>query len=195
MVEVTLVIISYVSKMPNDTYEITGVAIQIARILILVLLPCLYLRLRNRKDEYGNSDAEAQSLLRKKLAPNLGSSEDEAENQTGYGTTAQVSSASSVTAAAEEEEEEDEYLKQQEESKQKMAKRLEADGNWWTYARAFTVCPQFSQALQIPITHKTDRLIDILPLHLAGSQQEAPVSSAPSSILLTCDQCHERIDS
>jgi hypothetical protein len=91
---------------------------------------------RNRKDAYENDDEERQSLLRKKLAPRPGSEEsaEEAQNSTGYGSTDNGTDSQESDRG-----EEDSYLKRQRESKEKIAKRLKNDGNWWTYAKGFSV--------------------------------------------------------
>ncbi|RAL65174.1 hypothetical protein DID88_001280 [Monilinia fructigena] len=93
---------------------------------------------------HDTNDAERQLLLQKNTVPS--SSESSTLNGNGYGTTddatsqgvqgADVSDTASVTS-------EDSYLERQRKSKEAVAKRLQEDGNWWTYIKGFSMFVPF----------------------------------------------------
>ena len=106
------------------------------RIATFIILTALYLGLRNDEKEYENLDAECQSLLRKKLAPQLGS-EESAKTVKGYGaTTKKTTTQSDETSDSNSE---DSWLEEHRKAQAKVANRLKQDGNWFTYAKGFTV--------------------------------------------------------
>lgn len=138
LVEGILILISNLYSTSKDLFNIAAISLQVLRLVTLILLPCTFLRLRNRKEKYENDDEERQSLLRKKLAPKPGS-DDSAESSNGYGSTDNGSDDQESERG-----EEDSYLKRQREAKEKIAKRLKNDGNWWTYAKGFSVSIEIS---------------------------------------------------
>jgi hypothetical protein len=85
--------------------------------------------LRNDEKEYDNSDAERQALLSKKLSAKPGS-------ENSYGT---ASSDSDTAENASEADSEDSWVAEQRKAQEKIAKRLAQDGNWFTYAKGFSV--------------------------------------------------------
>ena len=148
---------------PNGLFDYVEIATQCLRICTFVVLPFLYFGLRNDKKEYDNADAERQSLLRKKVAPRPSSSEDSTVNGNGYGST--NAQESDTADEASEAESEDSWLAEQRKAQELISKRLKQDGNWFTYAKGFTV----SSNLCITGNRDADLFQDILSLHLAGT--------------------------
>ena len=120
---------------PTSAFDFINIVEQSLRICTFLTLLALYFTLRNDPKQYDNTDAESQSLLRKKLAPESSG----AGEPNGYGATTDTNGAESETAA-EDTEEEDSWLAEQRKAKELIAKRLKQDGNWFTYAKGFTVC-------------------------------------------------------
>lgn len=144
IVEIALLVGPTVLHRPVDAFDFISVSLQSLRVCNFVVLPCVYFAARNREETYENDDAERQSLLRSELAPKASSSEESAQNVNEYGTTTDLSDDGSKKKTDEEEASEDRYFKKQREAEEKIAKRLKADGNWWTYCRGFfvsTSCP------------------------------------------------------
>ena len=140
VVELVLAVVPNVFRRPNCVYDYVVIAIQGLRICIFVILPSLYFGLRNDKKEYDNCDAERQTLLAKKLAPRAGSSDDTAANGNGYGATTDANAQESDTADnASDAGSEDSWLAEQRKAQELIDKRLQQDGNWFTYAKGFTV--------------------------------------------------------
>ena len=83
----------------------------------------------------------ANHFCEKKLAPKpSGSPQGSVENGNGYGATAADTSVQSETADdASEAGSEDSWLAEQRKAQELIAKRLQQDGNWFTYAKGFTV--------------------------------------------------------
>lgn len=134
MVEIILVVGNNWLHQPKSPFDFVYIVEQSLRICTFAALLSLYFGLRNDTKRYDNADAERQSLLRKKLAPAPSGSEE----SNGYGTTTDTNGAESETAA-EDTEEEDSWLAEQRKAKELIAKRLQQDGNWFTYAKGFTV--------------------------------------------------------
>jgi hypothetical protein len=117
-------------------------------------LPSLYFGLRNDKKEYDNCDAERQSLLRKKLAPKAASSDNTTANGKGYGATTDANSQGSETAEnSSDAASEDSYLAAQRKAQERIDKRLEQEGNWFTYAKGFTVSSNVVLQKKYPLMH------------------------------------------
>lgn len=154
LMEVSLIVVPNVFQHLESPFDLVVIVIQGVRICIFVVLPCLYFSLRNRREEYDNSDAERQSLLRKRLAPKPSSSEDLTSDSNGYGATADTVGQESDTAEdASDAGSEDSWLEEQQKAQELIAKRLKNDGNWWTYAKGFSiffpyVWPMHSKTLQ-----------------------------------------------
>lgn len=141
VVEICLIIFPNLFSSPtNSAFDYVLITIQAARILNFVALPIVYFYFRGDEKAHDTNDAERQSLLQKNTV--LSSSESSTLNGNGYGTTddatsqdaqdVDVSDAASVTS-------EDSYLERQRKSKEAVAKRLQEDGNWWTYIKGFSV--------------------------------------------------------
>ncbi|PQE25948.1 abc transporter protein [Rutstroemia sp. NJR-2017a BBW] len=141
VVELTLLILPNVFRpATNSPFDYLFIAIQVLRIVNLILLPGTYFFLRNDSEEYDTDDTERQSLLPKKSGSKTPNSETSTVNGSGYGTTGE--------ASAEDEEDdsdtasvasEDSYLEEQRKNKEAIAKRLQQDGSWWTYAKGFSI--------------------------------------------------------
>jgi hypothetical protein len=127
-VELTLLILPNVYSPPNATFDYVVIATQCFRVVTLLLLVSLFFGPRSDKKEYDNADAEQQSLL-KNGKP--GGSEDSAK---GYGT-ASGTTTSAISVAASE----DSWVAKQRKAQELIEKRLQQDGNWFTYAKGFAV--------------------------------------------------------
>lgn len=127
---------------PKSPYDYAVIVIQGLRVCIFTILPSLYFGLRNDKKEYDNCDAERQTLLAKKLAPKASSSDNTTANGNGngYGATTDANAQESDTADnASDAGSEDSWLAEQRKAQEMIDKRLQQDGNWFTYAKGFTV--------------------------------------------------------
>lgn len=142
LMEFTLLLMSSLYKRPETAFDFLLVVIQSLRIVAFIVLPSLYFGLRNGIKVYDSDDAERQSLLAKKLAPN----QSNLENGNGYGGTTDDSTQQSETADdASDAGSEDSWLGEQRKAQELIAKRLENDGNWWTYAKGFSVSSRLSK--------------------------------------------------
>lgn len=133
-VEPILAILPNIYESPKSPFDYITIAIQAARISTFIALIALYFTLRNDDKEYDNADAERQSLLRKKLAPKPSSSEASTE---GYGATTDTTANDSDSE--DEDTAKDSWLAKQKKAQELIQKRLKQDGNWFTYAKGFTV--------------------------------------------------------
>lgn len=137
VVELFLVVVPNIFEPPKKPFDFAILVIQVLRICAFLILPSLYFGLRNDKKEYEDSDIERQSLLQKKLGKKP-SSEASTLNGNGYGTTTENSQDSDTTDNSSDTSE-DSWLEHQRKAQAKIDKRLEQDGNWFTYAKGFTV--------------------------------------------------------
>jgi hypothetical protein len=139
IIESILLVGPSVLRRPVDAFDLISISLQSLRVLNFILLPCVYVAARNREATYENNDAERQSLLRNELAPESPGSEGSSQNANEYGATMNSSDKGSKKKTEEEEASEDSVWKKQREAEEKIAKRLKADGNWWTYCKGFFV--------------------------------------------------------
>jgi len=122
---------------PYAGLEQAQISVQALRILLLLSLPLLTFVLPRIKAKAPHEDEEA--------APLLGHSQEtseESQTSTGtskYGSTGTDSTVTGITSTGQTEEVVDEYAKKERENRERMEKRLKETGNWWTYARRFTV--------------------------------------------------------
>jgi hypothetical protein len=140
--EISLLMMRNMVHLPFDHFDYFSISIYGLRIVALFALPCVYISLRNGKRKYDNDDEERQSLIRKTLIPNAFSSDENEADENSYGTTATNGTADSKTKDKKKDDddsESDSYLDGQEAAKKRIHKRLENDGNWWTYAKGFSV--------------------------------------------------------
>lgn len=140
-VELVLIVVPNIYNRPKDVFGFAILVIQALRLFGFISLPALYFGLRNDHKEYASSDVERQSLLRKKLGQKAGNSSETTLNGNGYGTTADTTSQDSDTAEenSSDTDSEDSWLAEQRKAQKKIDKRLEQDGNWYTYAKGFMV--------------------------------------------------------
>ncbi|CAD6446777.1 667ed1b0-020b-4902-9903-7959be693581 [Sclerotinia trifoliorum] len=141
-VELCLIIFPNLFDPPtNSAFDYILLTVQSIRIFDLIALPTVYFYLRNSDKTQDSADAERQSLLKNPSGPS--SSGSSTLNGNGYGTTDEAT----VQGSQSEEDDsdtasvasEDSYLERQRKSKEAVAKRLEQDGNWWTYLKGFSV--------------------------------------------------------
>ncbi|KAL5314080.1 hypothetical protein ACEPPN_018504 [Leptodophora sp. 'Broadleaf-Isolate-01'] len=137
VVELLLLVVPNVFDPPNKSFDFATLAVQILRTSCFIILPSLYFGLRNDNKLYEDSDVERQSLLQKKLGKKP-LSEASTLNGNGYGTTTE-NSQDSDTADNSSDASEDSWLASQRKAQAKIDKRLEQDGNWFTYAKGFTI--------------------------------------------------------
>ncbi len=139
VVETALLVASTVLHRPVDVYDFISVSISGLCACNFIILFCVYLAARNREGINENDDAERQSLLRSEILPGASNSEDPGQNANEYGATDDSSDDESNKKTEEEEASEDYWFKRQRENEEKIAKRLKADGNWWSYCKGFFV--------------------------------------------------------
>ncbi|KAF7854161.1 hypothetical protein EAF04_010458 [Stromatinia cepivora] len=152
-VELCLIIFPNVFTPPtNSAFDYILLTIQGIRIFNLIALPIVYFYFRNSDKTHNTVDAERQSLLKKPSGPS--SSGSSTLNGNGYGTTDQATAQGSQSAEDESDTasvaSEDSYLERQRKSKEAVAKRLEQDGNWWTYLKGFSTFIPFIW----PVNHR-----------------------------------------
>jgi hypothetical protein len=154
VVELVLAVVPNVFRPPKSPFDYAVIVIQSLRICIFMTLPSLYFGLRNDQKEYDNCDAERQSLLRKKLAPKASSSDNTRANGNGYGATTDANAQESDTADnASDAGSEDSWLAEQRKAQEMIDKRLQQDGNWFTYAKGFTVSSAMQLKKRQPLIH------------------------------------------
>jgi hypothetical protein len=134
--ELCFLVIPNVFHPPESYFEYIKIAEKSLRICVFVILSMLYFSVRNRADSCQDFDAERQALLGKKLDPKSGS-EASTLNGKGYGTTTDTSAKSSDTTS--ETGSEDSWIARQRKAKEAIEKRLKQEGNWFTYAKGFSV--------------------------------------------------------
>jgi len=112
-------------------FNVIDVSIAAARYVAVVGIVACYFVWADRPP--GNaSDAEQQPLLQKNGVPPTGSQESESSNSSDYGSASGESTNTSQTS-------ESPWEKRQREAREQMEKRLKAHGNWFTYAKSFSV--------------------------------------------------------
>ncbi|PBP22523.1 hypothetical protein BUE80_DR006542, partial [Diplocarpon rosae] len=137
IVELVLIIVPSVFKPPKNFFDFAILLIQIVRICNFIILPSMYFGKRNNDKKYDESDVERQSLLGKKVGKKS-SSQASTVNGNDYGTT-ENGAQDSDTADSFSDASEDSYLERRRKTQAKIDKRLEEDGNWFTYAKGFTI--------------------------------------------------------
>jgi hypothetical protein len=147
VVELALLILPNIFRYPESLYDFVFVTIQGLRASAFIALSSLYFGQRNDKKQYENSDAERQSLLSK--TPIVSSSEDTISGSNGYGTTTATATEASDAADESDAGSEDSWLEEQRKVKKLISKRLNQDGNWFTYAKGFSVSHQQCSSMQV----------------------------------------------
>ncbi|KAI9738060.1 MAG: hypothetical protein M1818_005488 [Claussenomyces sp. TS43310] len=135
--EVTLIVLSNIFRPPQGAVDLMVLSLQALRICFLLAMPFAYIFFNDVVKNL-SGDTERQSLLGKLAPAHLGIASESSPAE-GYGGTTSVSVASSTTQNPDEEEEEDWYVKKIREDKERMAKRLKENGNWWTYSKGFLI--------------------------------------------------------
>ncbi|RDL42197.1 p-loop containing nucleoside triphosphate hydrolase [Venustampulla echinocandica] len=180
IVESTLLVVPNSIIPPTKTFEFIDIVIQALRICTFLVLVFLYFGLYNGQKEHSNGDPERQSLLGKKLV----GSEDSA-NGKGYGTTTDNSTSTTTDT--------DSWIIRQNKAEELIQKRLKEDGNWFTYAKGFTVFFQYvwpfhskrlqlrallvgvcllsSNALNVLVPNQMGVMVDSLTKYVQGDHQ------------------------
>lgn len=133
--ELILLVVPHVFAPPNSPFDFTTIVLQSIRVCFFAILPVLYFRLRNDQKEYDNADAERQSLLGKSLAGKQ-SSEDSSKSYGGTKDTKTQNPDTTDTASSTASE--DSWITRQREKEERVQKRLQQDGDWFTYAKGFS---------------------------------------------------------
>ena len=135
-----MLVLANVSRGPATVLHFILIFTKVARISLLLLLPFVYLRLRNDKKTYEAEDAESQPLF-----DSTGTSKQAKANGTKYGST---------DAAAEDSgnESDDSWDERQKTAGDRMRARLDRDGSWWTYAKGFNVRPALDPSIDNVLT-------------------------------------------
>lgn len=139
IVEIALLVGHSLLRRPVDSFDFISISLQSLRLCNFILLPCVYVAAGNRKETYETGDAERQSLLRNEFTPKPSASGESGPTANEYGATIDSSNDGSKKKTDEEEANEDSVWKRHREAEEKIAKRLKADGNWWTYCKGFFV--------------------------------------------------------
>lgn len=158
VVEILLLVIPNVLHGPKNISDYVCIVIQTLRVTAFISLPILFFGLRNDKEKYDNADAERQALLSKKLSAKASSSD---ESSTDYGTIEGEDEDSDTADNVSEAGSEDSWIAEQQKTKDLIAKRLKQDGNWFTYAKGFTVSFPLENVGEVLIS------VDILSIYLA----------------------------
>ncbi|KAI9050802.1 hypothetical protein LZ554_004921 [Drepanopeziza brunnea f. sp. 'monogermtubi'] len=135
-VELFLVVAPNLFDPPFEFFGFVILVNQVSRICGFMILPATYFELRNDKKRYEDSDVERQSLLDKKGKK---AASEATLRGNGYGTNEEAESQDSDTADNRSDRSEDSYFEREREAQMKIDKRLERDGNWFTYAKGFTI--------------------------------------------------------
>ena len=134
-----MVIVFNLYNPPKSPLDFAFLFEQASRICAFIVLLSIYFGLRSEK-RYSSADAERQSLLRKKLTTQPTESEDSVVNGNNYGgTTDRRGQGSDTDVEANDSGSEDSYLARERKAQEMIAKRLNEDGNWFTYASGFAV--------------------------------------------------------
>jgi hypothetical protein len=127
--ELALVTIHNTIRALHTSPDYVCIAIQMIRLTFLIALLTVYFCLRKGGKGGDNNDEENQPLLNKKTAANVPGSVER------YGG---VSNADSTTKTSDIVSQ-DSYLAREQKAKDLITKRLQHDGNWFTYTKGFTV--------------------------------------------------------
>lgn len=128
---------------PKSHIEWALVIEKALRICLFITTLVIYFGLRIDNRIYDDSDAERQTLLHKKLGKKP-DSEESTTSGNGYGATTSTKPANNTVVP-------DRYEIRTQQLKDAMAKRLEQDGSWYTYAKGFAVSSTFGHDLHVTI--------------------------------------------
>lgn len=136
--EISLFILSNIFIRKYGLFDLISLSIQGVRICTLVILLSFYITLRNRKT-FDEDDEERQSLLpENSIAKSVGNGTANG-NGAGYGATTNTTNDNSKDGNSSDSDEEDVYSKRRNKAQERVQKRLEIDGNWWTYVKGFSI--------------------------------------------------------
>lgn len=137
--EIILAILSNVSSRTYGVFELISLSIQCLRVCTILALLCIYLGLRARKESYGNWDAERQALIRKTLAPKQSKANNIADSGNGYGAVSNTETIDPTSKSDNSDDSDDGFFRGSNKARERVQRRLENDGNWWTYVKGFSV--------------------------------------------------------
>ncbi|KAI9815309.1 MAG: hypothetical protein M1827_002789 [Pycnora praestabilis] len=128
IVEIILLALTSSFRQPRDSALYTKLGMQAARISILLLLPATRFSLRDTQIQRDNLDEENQALL--------GNSSIKNQSDPNYGTNTDGKANDTPNEFLEDSEDEEVTSRK---AREKLNKRLERDGNWWTYGKGFLI--------------------------------------------------------
>lgn len=150
--EILLFILLIITSRTYGAFELISLSIQCLRICAILALLSIYLKLRTSKESYSNEDAERQALIHKTLAPeqSRATNTTDSGNGNGYGAIANTKTTDGTSKSDDSDDSDDAFFIRSNKAKQRVLKRLENDGNWWTYVKGFSVCLLIDLSLLIP---------------------------------------------
>lgn len=138
LVEVILVFLGNPGQRSRSITVLTVLSLQLVRLLLLATMFVVFILPRNSQ-EVCHDDEERQALLRKKSdAKRSDSTEDDANVDAAYGSMDATADCEESDVSSEAESE-DSWIRGRSKASKRAAERLKSDGNWWTYAKGFSV--------------------------------------------------------
>jgi hypothetical protein len=137
--EIVLVALPHGFHSPKLQFEYIQITVQVCRVCFLLLLTSVFFgisKMGNRRDS--GSDEENQTLL-----ANGHSDPGKPQNDSSYGSVAS-SSGTRTPGTGDSEESSDEPDEEENMRLKKLQERLLNGGNWWTYAKSFSVSSAFT---------------------------------------------------
>jgi len=147
--EIILFILPNITSRTYGVFELISLSIQCLRISAILALLCIYLGLRTSKESYGDGDAERQALIRKTLAPKQSRADNIADSGNGYGAVSNTETIDATSKSDDFDDSDDEFFRGSNKAKERVQRRLENDGNWWTYVKGFSVRLRISLVILI----------------------------------------------
>jgi hypothetical protein len=193
--EGTLLIFPLVYHSASDPFDYVVISIQSVRVWVLVLLLAIYFG-QKCKTRY-TDDEEVQPLIsdssssdsitaKNKQARANGNGHGSVYGSTETGTTAVTSASDDEDSDSDEESNKSDRI-----ARQKMTERLQDNGNWWTYAKSFSVSlfvlgrsPAYN--LYGPSNGILSRSIGLFTLHLATQRILATSQSCSCRLVSSC---------
>lgn len=138
-VEILLILLGHPAGHPRSIFGFLALSLQLGRLILLVTLFGIYLLPRIGQQGHRSNDEERQALFRKKSDSKCSdSTEDHAKVDIDYGTTA-IAAECEESDVASDVGSEDSWIAGRKKASKRAAERLKNDGNWWTYAKGFSV--------------------------------------------------------
>ena len=135
--EIVLAALPNSFRSPKPQFEYVQLTVQVSRVCLLLLLIIVFFGTRkegNRRES--GSDEESQTLLANGHTIEPG----KPQNGNSYGSVPSSNDAR-TPETRESEESGDEPDREEKKRMKKLQERLINDGNWWTYAKSFSVSP------------------------------------------------------